>query len=84
MATTTFNIRMDENLRREVDEVSKSIGLTSAAVFNVFARQFVAHRGFPFAVVAPVPTEREFSEDMDRVFLSMKNGKAIEHELIEE
>ncbi|MEG0621160.1 MAG: type II toxin-antitoxin system RelB/DinJ family antitoxin [Raoultibacter sp.] len=83
MPTATFNIRMDENLKKNVDEVSKSLGLTPAAAFNVFARQFVAHRGFPFAVVAPTPTEREFAEEMDRIHLSMTDGRAHEHELIE-
>lgn len=53
------------------------------AVFNVFVRQFVAHRGFPFAVVTPVPTEREFTEQMDSTYLSMRGGNATEHELIE-
>ena len=84
MSTSTFNIRMDEDLKRSVDEIAKSIGLTSAAAFNVFARQFVAHRGFPFAVVAPVPTEKEFAEEMDRIYLSMKDGQSSTHELIED
>lgn len=84
MSTSTFNIRMDEDLKREVDEVAKSIGLTSAAAFNVFARQFVSHRGFPFPVVAPVPTEREFAAQMDDIFASMKSGNATAHELLEE
>lgn len=83
MPTATFNIRMDEQLKREVDEVAKSIGLTPAAAFNVFARQFVSHRGFPFAVVAPVPTEREFSEEMDRIYASMKAGQSSEHDLMD-
>ncbi len=84
MPTTTFNVRMDEDLKKEVDSTAKSIGLTSAAAFNVFARQFVAHRGFPFEVVVPnVPTEQEFSEEMDDIYRSMKEGKATEHELIE-
>lgn len=65
MPTATFNIRMDEDLKREVDNVAKSIGLSTAAAFNVFARQFVAHRGFPFAVVTPVSKEREFAEEPD-------------------
>ncbi|MEG0322569.1 MAG: type II toxin-antitoxin system RelB/DinJ family antitoxin [Raoultibacter sp.] len=83
MATSTFNIRMDADLKRDVDAVSKSIGLTSAAAFNVFARQFVAHQGFPFSVVAPIPSEKEFSEEMDRMYLSMKDGQESEHDLIE-
>ena len=83
MATSTFNIQLDSDLKRRVEEVSSDIGLTPAAVFNVFARQFVAHRGFPFAVVTPVPTEREFTEQMDSTYLSMRDGNATEHELIE-
>ena len=84
MSTSTFNIRMDEDLKRNVDEVAKSIGLTSTAAFNVFARQFVAHNGFPFAVVAPVPTERKFAEEMDRIYVSMKDAQPSTHELIED
>ena len=83
MATSTFNIQLDSDLKRRVEEVSSDIGLTPAAVFNVFARQFVAHRGFPFAVVTPVPTEREFTEQMDSTYLSMRDGNATEHEFIE-
>ena len=83
MATSTFNITLDSDLKRRVEEVSSDICLTPTAVFNVFARQFVAHRGFPFAVVTPVPTEREFTEQMDSTYLSMRDGNATEHELIE-
>ena len=84
MSTATFNIRMDADLKQSVDEVAKSIGLTSASAFNVFARQFVAHKGFPFAVVAPVPTEREFAEEMDRIYSGMSKGQYSAHDLIED
>ena len=83
MATSTLNIRLDSDLKRELEEVSSDIVLTPTAVFNVFARQFVAHRGFPFAVTAPVPTEREFAAKMDSIYLSMLEGNASEHELVE-
>ena len=42
-----------------------------------------AHRGFPFAVVAPVPTEREHAEHMDAIYRSMREGNASEHDLVE-
>ena len=84
MSTATLNVRMDADLKQRVDEVAKSIGLTSAAVFNVFARQFVAHKGFPFAVVAPVPTEREFAGEMDRIYSTMSEGQYSTHDLIED
>ena len=84
MATTTFNVRMDEGVKAQVDEIAELLGLSTAAVFNVFARQFVAHRGFPFDVVAPVPTEREFAEEMERRYAEVKAGLGAPHELIEE
>lgn len=84
MATTTFNVRMDEDVKAQVDEVAALIGMSTAAVFNVFARQFIAHRGFPFEVVAPVPTEREFAEEMERRYAEVKSGLGTARELIEE
>jgi DNA-damage-inducible protein J len=75
---------MDADLKQSVDEVAKSIGLTSTAAFNVFARQFVAHKGFPFAVVTPVPTEREFSNEMDQIYSMMSAGQYSVHDLIED
>ena len=83
MATSTLNIRLDSGLKRELEEVSSDIGLTPTAVSNAFARQFVAHRRFPFAVVAPAPTEREFAARMDANYLSTREGNASEHELAE-
>ena len=83
MATATLNIRMDANLKEEVDKVSKSIGLTPTAAFNVFARQFVAHRGFPFAVVEPALSEADFARQMDERYRLMREGAATEHDLIE-
>ena len=70
MATSTLNIRLDSDLKRELEEVSSDIGLTPTA-------------GFPFAVTAPVPTEREFAAKMDTIYLSMLEGNASEHELVE-
>lgn len=84
MPATTLNIRIDPDLKDQVDEVAKSLGLSSSAAFNIFARQFVAYRGFPFPVVAPAPTETEFSHRMDAVFDEMRAGHAQEHGLIQE
>lgn len=81
MATSTLNIRLDSDLKRELEKVSSDIGLTPTAVFNAFARQFVAHRGFPFAVIAPAPAERECAAKMDAIYLSMLEGNASKRDL---
>lgn len=84
MASATLNIRMDEKLKDEVDETAREIGITSTAAFNVFARQFVAHRGFPFPVTVPTPSEREFAHQMDGIYQQMQAGSQVEHGLIED
>lgn len=82
MATMAVNVRMEEDLKAQMDETAASIGLTTAAAFNVFARQFVAHGGFPFEVVVPVPTERSFAREMDRRFEEVLSGGGSVHELV--
>ena len=75
MATTTCNIRMDKELKAQFDATAAGIGIPTSTAFNVFARKFVAHAGFPFEVtVEPVcadfESEEEVAELMDE--LSMK------------
>lgn len=84
MATTTCNIRMDENLKAQFDSVAARIGMPTSTAFNVFAKQFVAHGGFPFEVVAPVPTEEEFAFEMERRYAEVAAGLGSAHELAEE
>lgn len=84
MATAAFNVRMDEGLKARMDETASAIGLTTAAAFNVFARQFVAHGGFPFEVVVPVPTEAAYTAEMERRYAEVEAGMGAVHELAED
>lgn len=85
MASTTLTVRMDSELKNQVDATAKALGLTSAAAFNVFARQFVAAKGFPFPVTLPgaAPSEAEFAKTMDARFREMLSGQAQPHELLD-
>ena len=84
MATTTCNIRMDARLKAQVDAVAEALGLSTSAVFNVFARKFVAHNGFPFEVVVAAPSEAEYAAEMERRYAEVGAGMGAVHELIEE
>lgn len=48
MATTNLNIRIDEELKRNVEEIFSALGLTTTAAFNIFAKAVVRQRGIPF------------------------------------
>jgi addiction module RelB/DinJ family antitoxin len=45
-----LNIKIDAALKKDVEAVSKQIGLTSSDAIRVFLIQYVHHRGFPFDV----------------------------------
>ena len=63
MATTTCNIRMDEQLKESFDATAKKIGIPTSTAFNIFARKFVERRGFPFEVVVDEPGWEPFETE---------------------
>lgn len=48
--TTNVTIRMDEDLKRQTDEILAELGLSFTTAVNVFARQVVRQRAIPFEV----------------------------------
>ena len=61
MAQATFSVRMDEALKRELDELCASFGMTTTTAINVFAKAVVRERRIPFEIKAPanVPTKEK-------------------------
>jgi DNA-damage-inducible protein J len=70
-ATSQLNIKIDAALKRDVEEVSKRIGLTPADAVRVFLLQYVSHRGFPFEVAA-----KESEEEWD--YRERYNAETVE------
>ena len=58
---TRISIRMDENLRKEADAILNEMGLNMSAAVNIFARQLVRSRTFPFTPT--LEANRSFSDE---------------------
>ncbi len=52
MAQATFSIRMDEELKRQFDQLCADFGMNATTAFNVFARAVVRERRIPFEIEA--------------------------------
>ncbi len=52
MANTTYNIRIDPDIKREAGALYKSMGLSLSAAINLFLAQSVIQRRLPLDVVA--------------------------------
>jgi DNA-damage-inducible protein J len=50
MATTTFSIRIDEDVKKQLDEFCVKIGISTNAVFSLFANKVVMERRIPFEI----------------------------------
>ena len=86
MATSTLQIRVDSNLRKEADELFALAGLDMSSAVRLFLRQSVIRRRLPFEVVSETP-DPFWSEANQRVLResieSFERGEAKRHELIE-
>ena len=86
MATSTLQIRVDSNLRKEADELFALAGLDMSSAVRLFLRQSVIRRRLPFEVVSENP-DPFWSEANQRVLResieSFESGEAKRHELIE-
>ena len=85
MAQTMVNFRMDEDLKKGMEQTCKEMGLSMTAAFTIFATKVAREKKIPFELSAdPFYSE----ENMKRLKKAMDEKKAgtaklTEHELIE-
>ena len=53
MAQATFNVRMDESLKRQFDALCEDFGVSAATAFTMFARAAVREQKLPFPETIP-------------------------------
>ena len=70
---------MDENLKRQLDEVCFEFGMTTSTAFNIFARTVVRERKIPFEIKAsddPFSRERALEVMKEIRASALRNGVA--------
>ena len=50
MAQTLINLRIDEDVKRNMEQTCKELGITMSAAFNIFARKMSREKRIPFEV----------------------------------
>jgi addiction module antitoxin, relB/dinJ family len=59
MSTVTTSIKLDENIKRQAQEVAKSAGLTLSALINSYLTQVVATRHIELYAPEPMTPQLE-------------------------
>lgn len=86
MSQTLLNIRMDEDLKKNMEQTCKELGLNMSTAFIIFAKKMTREKRIPFEVsIDPFYSDSNMSY-LRSVISDIETGKVTltEHELIEE
>lgn len=67
MSNKNITIRIDEDLKKEADELYDSLGLTLSAAIKIFLKQSVRESGLPF--------ELKLNRETQQAFLEVENNE---------
>lgn len=54
-ADTSMTIRMNSDVKQQAQQIFNDLGMDMTTAINVFLRQAISHRGFPFDVTLNTP-----------------------------
>lgn len=64
----TNSIRVEDDVKQQATQIAEQLGLTYNGIINVFLREFIRQKGFPFRVQLQAATEKDvFSMDAREV-----------------
>lgn len=50
MAQTLINFRIDETVKKQMEQICNELGITMSTAFNIFARKVIREKRIPFDV----------------------------------
>ena len=83
MAQATINLRMDSDLKREMEAVCKAMGMNLTTAFTIFARKVTSERRIPFEISAPEDpfySEKNMAR-LRKSIAQLESGKGTIHEV---
>ena len=85
MAQAMINFRMDEDLKKGMEQACKDMGMSMTTAFTIFATKVSKEQRIPFDVAVDPFYSKANMERLRKAISDVKSGKAklTEHELIE-
>ena len=81
MAQTLVNVRMDEEVKRSMEETCKELGITMSTAFNIFARKMSREKRIPFEVsIDPFYSENNMKAIKESI-KHLEEGKVVKKSL---
>ncbi len=86
MAQVMVNFRMDEDLKKNMEQVCRDMGMNMTTAFTIFATKVSREKRIPFEISADPFYSESNMKYLERVISDIEAGKSklVEHDLIEE
>jgi|BioPla2DNA2_1021312.scaffolds.fasta_scaffold81833_2 DNA-damage-inducible protein J len=82
--TINVNIRMDEDLKKQAEQLFSDLGMNMTTAINVFVRQAISYGGIPFEIVRREDFYNEYNQEILKKSIGqLEAGKGKPHDLIE-
>lgn len=80
MATTNVTIRMDEELKKEAEELFSDLGLSMTAALIAFTKQSVREQRIPFVLSRNVPNAETIAaiEEVEKMKLAPQDYRGFD------
>ena len=62
MAQTTLSVRMDQDVKKQLDALCADVGMTTSTAINMFAKAFIREQRLPFDVIASESIKTLYTE----------------------
>jgi DNA-damage-inducible protein J len=86
--TTQINVRVEESLKKSVEEIFNNLGITMAEAFRIFLKKVQSEGGIPFSMKCRDETDYLLSTEANRKALELamddvkNNRNLVEVELV--
>lgn len=79
------NFRLDEDVKRNMEQVCSELGLSMSAAFTIFAKKVGREKRIPFDVSVDSFYSEANIQRLEKIVDRLNNGtaKLVEHDLIE-
>lgn len=86
MAQKLVNIRMDDELKRSMEQTCQELGMTMTTAFTIFAKKMSREKRIPFEVSVDPFYSKSNMNHLEKVISEIESGKAtlVERELVED
>ena len=83
MAQTLVNVRMDENIKKEMEKTCKELGITMSTAFNIFARKMCREKRIPLEVSIDSFYSESNIQTLKNSIKELEKGKVVKKSLDE-